>query len=388
MILNLIVLITGLIGFATVGLILKNNKLNSDMNVYIILIIITVSIRYFLLGLVHFTEDESFKSFCARYSNFALIIIPLFYLYFKKLSDTDKRFQKKELLHFIFPVSFFIFILYLNSLKINNERIIYVLGAIFFLYAVYYTIGCYKLLKRNIWQENNTIKVVKKQNVLNRKWTYFLFFAILFLAVRLIGSLFLEINFGHNIKGFSYQWISALIWLIVLFKILSSPEILYGYDMLHKKIDENRNRNLFLNSVWNINPKIQINNAQHLQLKEKIAPLILTYMEAIEKISMTDKIFRDPTITMTDLANKLNAPKSHISYLFKYHSTISFSEYKKVIRIQDAITLMEEGYLKENTLDYLSKKVGFPSYNTFFTSFKEISGSSPNEYSKSNKRAI
>ena len=388
MILNLIVLITGLIGFATVGLILKNNKLNSDMNVYIILIIITVSIRYFLLGLVHFTEDESFKSFCSRYSNFALIIIPLFYLYFKKLSDTDKRFQKKELLHFIFPVSFFIFILYLNSLKINNERTIYVLGAVFFLYAVYYTIGCYKLLKRNIWQENNTIKVVKKQNVLNRKWTYFLFFAILFLAVRLIGSLFLEINFGHNIKGFSYQWISALIWLIVLFKILSSPEILYGYDMLHKKIDENRNRNLFLNSVWNINPKIQINNAQHLQLKEKIAPLILTYMEAIEKISMTDKIFRDPTITMTDLANKLNAPKSHISYLFKYHSTISFSEYKKVIRIQDAITLMEEGYLKENTLDYLSKKVGFPSYNTFFTSFKEISGSSPNEFCKSDKRAI
>ena len=388
MILNLIVLITGLIGFATVGLILKNYKLNSAMNVYIILIIITVSIRYFLLGLVHFTEDESFKSFCSRYSNFALIIIPLFYLYFKKLSDTDKRFQKKELLHFIFPVSFFIFILYLNSLKINNERTIYVLGAIFFLYAVYYTIGCYKLLKRNIWQENNTIKVVKKQNVLNRKWTYFLFFAILFLAVRLIGSLFLEINFGQTIKGFSYQWISALIWLIVLFKILSSPEILYGYDMLHKKIDENRNRNLFLNSVWNINPKIQINNAQHLQLKEKIAPLILTYMEAIEKISMTDKIFRDPTITMTDLANKLNAPKSHISYLFKYHSTISFSEYKKVIRIQDAITLMEEGYLKENTLDYLSKKVGFPSYNTFFTSFKEISGSSPNEYCKSNKRAI
>ena len=388
MILNLIVLITGLIGFATVGLILKNNKLNSAMNVYIILIIITVSIRYFLMGLVHFTEDESFKSFCSRYSNFALIIIPLFYLYFKKLSDTDKRFQKKELLHFIFPVSFFIFILYLNSLKINNERTIYVLGAIFFLYAVYYTKGYYKLLKQNIWQENNTIKVVKKQNVLNKKWTYFLFFAILFLAVRLIGSLFLEINFGRNIKGFSYQWISALIWLIVLFKILSSPEILYGYDMLHKKIDENRNRNLFLNSVWNINPKIQINNAQHLQLKEKIAPLVLTYMESIEKISMTDKIFRDPTITMTDLANKLNAPKSHISYLFKYHSTISFSEYKKVIRIQDAITLIEEDYLKENTLDYLSKKVGFPSYNTFFTSFKEISGSSPNEFCKSDKRAI
>jgi AraC-like DNA-binding protein len=175
---------------------------------------------------------------------------------------------------------------------------------------------------------------------------------------------------------------------MVLFKILVSPEILYGYDVLHKKINENRNGKLILKSIWNINPKIEINNAQHLQLKEKIDANILTYIEEIEKISLTDKIFRDPTMTIVDIANKLNAPKSHISYLFKYHSTISFSEYKKAIRIQDAIKLIKDDFLKENTLDYLSKMVGFPSYNTFFTSFKEISGSSPFEYCKTDKREI
>jgi AraC-like DNA-binding protein len=222
--------------------------------------------------------------------------------------------------------------------------------------------------------------------VLNSKWAYFLFFAIVFIAVRLLGSLFFELNFGKSIKGSSFLWISALIWLMVLFKIIVSPEILYGYDVLHKKIDENRNENLVLNSIWNINPKIQINNVQHLQLKEKIDANILTYIEEIEKISLIDKIFRDPTTTMADLANKLNAPKSHISYLFKYHSTISFSEYKKAIRIQDAIKLIKEDFLKENTLDYLSKKVGFPSYNTFFTSFKEVLGASPLEYCKTDRR--
>lgn len=386
MILHLIVLIAGLIGFVTTGLILKNYKLNSSMNIYIILIIITVSIRYFLLGIVYFTLDESLKSFCTKYSNFALIIIPLFYLYFKNLYNNNTLFEKKELIHFIFPVSFFIFIVNLDFFKIKYEGINILLFTIFFLYLIFYIFLCHKSLNRKVWSKKGAIKVVKKQNILNSKWTYFLFTAILFMVVRLLGSIFFELNYGHSARGYSFQWISALIWLLVLFKILVSPEILYGYDVLHKKIDENRNGNLVLNSIWKINPKIQINNAQHLQLKEKIEPIILTYIEEIEKISINDKIFRNPTTTMADLANKLNAPKSHIAYLFKYHSKITFSEFKKAIRIQDAINLINEDYLKENTLDYLSKKVGFPSYNTFFTTFKEISGASPLEYYKIDRR--
>lgn len=58
MTLNLILLITGLTGFLTAALVFKNHKLNSIMNIYIILIIIAISIRYFLLGLIYFTTDE------------------------------------------------------------------------------------------------------------------------------------------------------------------------------------------------------------------------------------------------------------------------------------------------------------------------------------------
>lgn len=386
MIPNLIVLITGLIGFVTAGLILKNHKSNNVMNIYIILIIIAVSLRFFLLGSLHFIPEESFKQYCIKYSNFPIIVFPLFYLYVKNLSNKSIRFEKKELLHFIFPIFFIIILMNINSFKIYLKSIRYVLYFIFFLYLVFYSIMTYRLLKRNIWLKKDTIKIVKKQNILNSSWTYYLFIANLFIVIRLLGSLFLELHYGSISRGFSYLWVSAFVWLLVLIKLLVSPEILYGYDFLHKKVDENRNKNLVLNSIWNTGSKKQIKNKQHLLLKEKIEPNILTYIEEIEKISFTDKIFRDQTITMEDLANKLKMPKSHVSYLFKYHSTISFSEYKKVVRIQDAINLINENYLKENTLDYLSKKVGFPSYNTFFTSFKDISGSSPLEYCKTDRR--
>lgn len=380
MILNLILLITGLTGFVTAALVSKNHKLNSTMNIYIILIIIAISIRYFLLGLVYFTSDESFKSFCLRYSNFALIIIPLFYLYFKNLSSSNKAFKKKEFLHIIFPISFFIFIVNLHHFKIDYKGINLVLYLIFFMYSVLYTILCYKLLKQNIWVKKGALKLVKKQNIINSKWTYFLFFAIVIIVIRLLVAIFYELQNENNMRGFSFQWISAMIWLLVLFKILVSPEILYGYTMIHKKIDKNRNENLALNHIWDINPKVEINNLKHIQLRNKIEPNILTYIEEIEKISISKTVFRDPTITIVDLANKLGIPKSHLSYLFKYHSAISFSEYKKLARIQDAIKLINEDFLKENTLDSLSKKVGFLSYNSFFTGFKEISGSAPIEY--------
>jgi AraC-like DNA-binding protein len=70
--------------------------------------------------------------------------------------------------------------------------------------------------------------------------------------------------------------------------------------------------------------------------------------------------------------------------LFKYHSKISFPEYKKVIRIKESVLLIENDYLKKNTLDSLARKVGFISYNTFFVSFKDITGVNPIDYMKKN----
>ena len=183
-------------------------------------------------------------------------------------------------------------------------------------------------------------------------------------------------------KGYNYQWISAFIWLLILIKILISPEILYGYNALNKKLNENKNTNLALETIWIRANNTKSNNIQHEALKEKVEENIINYIQEIEKISLEYELFRDSKMTLTDLANKLNIPKSHISYIFKYHSTISFSEYKKLIRIHDAIQHIESNYLKNNTLDSLSKKVGFTSYNPFFTSFKEISGISPLEYFK------
>jgi AraC-like DNA-binding protein len=203
---------------------------------------------------------------------------------------------------------------------------------------------------------------------------------MILVAVRIIVCLFLEINKQNYSYGTTYIGIGALIWTLLFFKILVSPEILYGYNFLYKKIDEHKNLIESDITFWNIKPKSKIINLQDLQLKEKIEGNIVAYMKAIDQFSYGSENYRVSKFTLNDLSAKLQIPKSHLVFLFKYHSKISFPEYKKIIRIHDGLELIKADYLKNNTFESLSQKIGFASYNTFFVSFKDVTGVTPQEF--------
>ena len=80
--------------------------------------------------------------------------------------------------------------------------------------------------------------------------------------------------------------------------------------------------------------------------------------------------------------------RSHLIFVFKYHSELSFSDYKKISRIQNSLVLINNNYLASNTLDTLAKKVGFSSYNPFFSCFKDVVGKSPHEYVSTVKNVL
>jgi AraC-like DNA-binding protein len=100
----------------------------------------------------------------------------------------------------------------------------------------------------------------------------------------------------------------------------------------------------------------------------------------LNAILYKNNYFRNPKFSLNDLAQVLNIPSSHLKYIFKYHSKLSFSDYKKISRIQNSLELINNNYLATNTLESLSKEVGFSSYNPFFTCFKDVVGKSPHEY--------
>ena len=206
-----------------------------------------------------------------------------------------------------------------------------------------------------------------------KNWTIVFYIAFLTTAIKVIyDQLFLtETDFlSENF----FTWIS---WLVVFVMILTSPIILSVYIT---KISSPREESSSLPSNWRLKPVSKITNAQDLQLSEKIKGELVDYFSLIDQLLEEGHFFRQSGLSVNELALKLKMPKSHLSFIFKYHSEISFSDLKKKVRIQDSLSLIEDGYLKTNTFESLSKEVGFSTYNTFFIAFKEVTRKAPQNY--------
>lgn len=381
MIINLLSIITALFGFLTIIITLLSFRENRMMNFYLTLIFVLISFRFLLNGFFPFGYLSFLKEYYINYSKFLILIIPSFYLYFKNLIADEKLFIKTDLAHFIFPVVF----LTLNIFIVSTNDLLPALFyfscySVLFLYNIVYCILAYHLLNENVWTKKGAVTTMNKHNKLIQNWTLFLFIILIINLIKLFTVLFVEEDYQQAfVAGDRFQWVGAIIWILTFFKVLISPEILYGYPTINEVIKE-PNSPISLDNDWIMEFNKESKNSQDNKLKEKIDKNIVLYIEEIEKVSKEFEPFKDPKFSLPDLALKLNIPNSNLNYLFKYHSKISFSDYKKKVRIHQSIRLIESNYLKTHTLDTLAKKVGFASYNPFFTSFKNITGKSPQKY--------
>ncbi len=386
MIVNLLVSFCGLFGFLTVFLILLRYKSNRITNVYLVIIFLIISTRMLLIGLFGLEHQQFIQTLLTKYNNLLIVIVPCVYLYFDNMIKDCKKNDPRHFIHFILPFLFNVvdYLFDQHYFEILNENYYYY--SFFTLFTFTYFVLISKLLYQKVWNRKAEIGVVAQQNKLVKNWSIYFFSVIVIVTFRLIITLFLEINNQSFNFGNSYLWVSAVFWLFLYFKIIITPEILYGYSFLSAKINEYKKMDKQTIAFWINDSKIKIANIQDRQLFEKISADINSYMVKVDQFSFHTAAYRNPKFSITDLSNKLNIPKSHLTFLFKYQSKISFSEYKKIIRIQDGLNLIKSGFLITNTYDSLAKEIGFKSYNTFFVSFKDVSGLTPQDFLAQNNK--
>ncbi|OYX25712.1 MAG: hypothetical protein B7Z06_06875 [Flavobacteriales bacterium 32-35-8] len=391
MIESFLFLFTAIVGIVTIALMITSYKSNPFYNVFLLLIIVIVSIRF----LIHGSYELGIQTVLAPKegppSILYLILIPCFYLYYKNLVRQKKTYNPKDLKHLIF----IIFLYVINTDTTLKESFIFHYGPIanfilIGLFVVFYLILIFRLLSKNIWFKKNT-PISNVHFSLIKNWSIYLFTLNILGSIALLASIYKEANSESLISGKSMAPFILIFWLFIFFKILISPEILYGLPILNKKLLKftapklGTEQNLeSVNKNWILEPDSQQNH-QDLKLQEKIKSNIFGYINEIEKLSDEACIFRNPKASFTDIANKLGVPTSHVVYLFKYHSNISFSEFRMRSRIKDSLNLIDQGYLKTNTLESLAYKTGFASYNPFFSAFKKVTSYSPQDYLKFKK---
>jgi AraC-like DNA-binding protein len=386
MLLNLFYVFSGLLGLISFFIIVVQFKYNRLLNIYLLLSFKLLAMNFLFIGLGGFDLFTISKKVYYIFYPFLIVIIPAMYLYFLNMNKNNQSFDFKQLKHFIFPIvlvslNIIIKLFFSSTVPLFYTKLVF--SVLFILYILYYGIHSFFFIKKTLLNKENEIINIK-QNKVQKKWTYFMFMIYCLLIIHLIIIILINLKSKDNHTLDNYKYIPAFILNIMYFKILFTPEILYGYNVMYKKLKEYNNSNFILKDIWILTPSEKITNIQDQALSKKISEYTSNYIHDIEKLVFQHEILRNPTITLNEISIKLKMPKSHLIFVFKYLSKVNFTEFKKIIRTYDAIQLIEKDYLKSNTLESLAIKVGFSSYSPFYTTFKEITGVSPQSYTKEN----
>lgn len=385
MLLNLLCLMTGIVGLITTLISVFRIKANPIINKYLIVFLTVISVRFLIRGFSAFLKNIPMEIFSFLYAFFVLLMIASTYLYFRDLVFS-RKWRSKDTLHLLVPlIVIVLFVFNFNNQYEYDKTIRIVYAVLLLLCYVIYNFFSYHLLRNTIWSKKSDVPFMAKQAATIKNWTLYLYFAIVILGLTVILA-FIVHDFNYNSRANKYQIsLASLFWLVFFSKLLATPELLYGYDFMKIKIEAYKKAEVVLNAIWIMDTTTEITNQKDLKIADSVVTNLNSYIHQIESLSFHTPTFRNPALTLENFAKKLNLPIVHLMYVFKYHCALTFVEYKKIVRIHDAIKLLETDFMKSSTMESLAMEVGFSSYKTFYSSFKSITGTSPQEYYKNLK---
>ena len=94
-------------------------------------------------------------------------------------------------------------------------------------------------------------------------------------------------------------------------------------------------------------------------------------------IDMTEEHFRDPKLSLEQIAKKIGYNPKYLSHYFKKMMNVSYSEYLRLFRFKYAISLFELGISSVKNVALLS---GFSDPLYFSNAFKKAIGISPKDF--------
>lgn len=373
-------LFVGFIGIMVTFVILFSYKSNKLVNGYLALAFFIASIRS-ISSVVEMNENSFFSKidFSAMYA-LTLIGIPSIYLYLKSLIIDQKKYNVKNLLHVVFPILVYLYlVLYDQTNSINLEKTTTIVKFGVILFIIYYFINILLIYYRNFYNDAQMQLIYQKHHQTLKNWTNFIFIVILLVFLRLLMVLGYEVITDQSFSGHTNSLVQSFLLFSVVLKIILNPEILFGYPKLIGQNEDFETTITINNQIWET-IICEITNIQEAKLKEKITQKTNSYISAIDSYVEKNNPFRDSNFSITELSLALKIPSSHLAYIFKYHCKLSFVEYKNYSKINDSIQLIENSFLDTKTLDALAYAVGFKSYNSFFVSFKKYTNCTPKDY--------
>lgn len=150
-----------------------------------------------------------------------------------------------------------------------------------------------------------------------------------------------------------------LLFLSIPLTILAFPQILYGFDKFKKQYKPNQ----------------AFSKAVH-EPSELMSSLILDVVKKKENLL-------NPDFDINEISKILHIDKSEVLYFFNITLNKKFITLRKELRVDLAKKEIGSGKLLSVSMEGIWMKSGFSSKTSFFVAFKEVTGMTPLQYSKS-----
>jgi len=362
-------------------IVLLNLKRNPYLNIFILLIFITNLIRIPFSLTYALGWQTQFPEIPKPFNSLLICNSVFFYWYIRSLLVKGKTSLMGFWIALVVPFLLLVVNLFFRVYPTDKfilKGFSFQIAVIFILYFLYHS---YKVVYRVFWVDSR--KLLRFSNFkLIRFWVFILVGMYTIGSIRIIIIFSFELIYNKEAIAVGYPYASSIFYLVMLVILFLHPEILYGLQrerisipILNVTSTENPMLPTF---VWRTQPKA-IHNKLDLALAIKFHERMAEITRKLESKVALQAIVKDPNINAIVLAEKLDIPRTYIHFLFKYHSDISFVQYRSKIRVHYAIEKMKEDFLSKNTMDALARECGFASYNPFYSAFKSEMGIGPRE---------
>ena len=383
-----------LLGFVITLLLLLNIKETNRANLFLFSLLLINNIYSLSHYATVYSGNVNFVAIMlVHFAPFYVLSGPTLYFYVRGLITDDFKLYRKDIIHFIPFILFFINLsgyifspwdqklAYASQVIINPANVVkvptlFISSEINFLIRPLLGIG-YTVYSIFIYFNHFKIdKSTDAQTILISKWLKLLLFVVLtiyisFLFFTIIG--FETLDYGLTIStGSIYLYVTIIALFTLNASLLFFPNILYGLPQFDYVIAQIAKQKLDVDPVEDAAKKqskaFEISNEKLELLKSKVDKycVLKPYLRADFNLTMMS--------TDTDI------PVHHLSYFFNEYLKINFNTWKNDHKIDYIIELIQGGSNETLTLDALAKQAGFGSRTTFFNAFKQKIGVTPSEY--------
>ena len=173
------------------------------------------------------------------------------------------------------------------------------------------------------------------------------------------------------------KFIFNLRLIVIPISFFLTPKLLFGsyYFESKSKLESSQ----YVKNHWSNTRFVKINKIDFKtfeELNENLPELISKLIQIEIQFIRNEVLYNN----LEDISQLINDKTQSVEFIFKYHNSLTFSKYLIKIKMLRAAFLIEDGYLKNNTVTQLSQLSGYNSRSAFFTKFKQVNGFSPTKY--------